>query len=271
MAIPSSPKIVKWPFVLADFVLVASAFLMAWRTKWSFPPLTVLGLTGCIIVGAVLMVVPFLMEHMAAVKLWEQSNLADAAQQLDQWVTCANRMTATTSHWQETQAASQKASESARQLVDRISAEAKAFSDFLQRTELQEKQSLRFELEKVRRQEGELLQVMVHLLDHTFGLWQAGERSGQPQLAQQLSHFRSACLETARRVGLVAYEAVAGSPFDPQAHQTADGQEPPPGSVISTTVATGYTFQGQPVRRILVTIQEPPVAITSPPDRSTHE
>ncbi len=254
MAITSAPKIVKWPFFAADIVLILVGGWLLWSLKWPPSPWVILSIVSSFSVGAIIAILPFVKEHAAAVKLWEQVNLAEAAQQLDQLVTVANRVAATTREWESVQANAQKTQKATAELVDRITAESKAFTDFLQRSELQEKQSLRFELEKARRHDAEMLQVMVHLLDHTYALRLAGERSGQPQLAQQLSQFRSACLDTARRVGLVAYEAEPGTPYDPQSHQTVDNAEPSEGSVVAETVASGYTFQGQPVRRILVAV-----------------
>lgn len=268
MAIPSAPKFTKWPFLLADVLLVALGSLLAWTAKWPLQPATVLGVVFCFGLGCYLLTLPFIREHGAAVKLWEQSNLADAAQQLDQWVTVANRVSASTGQWEMVQATAQKTQQATAELVDRIHSESRAFGEFLQRADLQEKQVLRFELEKVRREESEMLQVLVHTLDHVYALQQAGSRSGQPQLAQQLQNFRSACLETARRIGLIAYEATPGELFNPQSHQNTEGQEPPEGSLIAATVASGYTFQGQAVRRILVAVQPPPstaeASISSP-------
>ena len=256
MAIPSAPSIVKWPFFIADFILVVVGAAIAWSAKWPPTPLIILAMVACFIVGALILVYPFLREHAAAVKLWEQANLAEAAQQLDQLVTVANRVVAAAREWEGFQSNTQKLQLQSGQLVDRMVGEAKSFSELMQRMDLHEKQALRFELEKVRRQEAEMLQVLVHLLDHVHALRQAGDRSGQPQLAQQLANFRSACLETARRVGLLAFESEPGSPFDPHSHQTVDGREPGEGAVIESTVACGYSFQGQPVRRILVTLRE---------------
>jgi molecular chaperone GrpE (heat shock protein) len=269
MAIPSAPKVIKWPFFVADFILVVVGSVIAWSVKWPPTPLLVLGMVASFISGAVILVYPFLREHAGAVKLWEQVNLAEAAQQLDQLVTVANRVVAAAQEWEGFQSNTQKLHQQSGHLVDRMAGEAKAFSEFLQRTDVQEKQALRFELEKVRRQEAEMLQVLVHLLDHVHALRQAGERSGQPQLAQQLANFRSACLETARRVGLLAFESEPGSRFDPHSHQTVDGREPSEGALIGSTVACGYTFQGQPVRRILVTLQEP-ASDTAQSELSVH-
>jgi molecular chaperone GrpE (heat shock protein) len=81
-------------------------------------------------------------------------------------------------------------------------------------------------------------------------------RSGQQPLIQQLGQFRAACLDTVRRLGLVAHEARPGDEFDPRYHQTPDGKDPAPGAKIAGTIAAGYSYQSQPVRRILVAIQK---------------
>jgi hypothetical protein len=268
MPIPEAPKLAKWPFLLGDAILLAAAGGMAWQVRhWTISEFAVLG--GLVALGAVVSVMPFLREHNAAVKLWEQTNLAEAAQQLDQLVTISNQISAATTHWQSVQETAAKTAGIADESGRRIAAEAKGLTEFFQRADAQEKAATRLEVEKLRRNEAEFLQVLVHLLDHVYALFQASVRSGQTQLTHQLGQFRSACLDTVRRLGVVPHEARPGEIFDPRAHQTPDGQEPPAGSVVAATIACGYTFQGQPVRRILVALAkeslgEPAAAIAEP-------
>jgi molecular chaperone GrpE (heat shock protein) len=94
------------------------------------------------------------------------------------------------------------------------------------------------------------------MLDHVHALHQAGVRSGQPSLREQLSHFQNACREIARRVGLVPFEANGDDPFDEKVHQLIepDGQ-PLEQARVAETVAAGYTFQGQLLRRSLVRVK----------------
>ena len=88
-------------------------------------------------------------------------------------------------------------------------------------------------------------------------MYQAGARSGQPALAKQLGHFQDACRDAARRVGLVPFIAPPGEPFDPERHQLPEGQPTPVDvAFIADTLATGYTFQSQPLRRALVALVE---------------
>ena len=112
------------------------------------------------------------------------------------------------------------------------------------------------------------MQVLIHVLDHVFALWRAGVNSGQPQLAQQLTHFRAACLDVSRRVGLASHEARPGDAYDPAIHRLPDGSNAPAGARVAELAAPGMSYQGQGVRPILVTVDktdpEPVPAESSP-------
>ena len=142
-------------------------------------------------------------------------------------------------------------------IASQIAAEAKGFSEFLTRANDGEKATLRLEIEKLRRGEKESLQVVIHLMDHCFALFQAAAASGQPQLIQQIGNYRNACIDATRRVGILPYEAQPGEPFDAERHEIADGSTPPTGATVGRTVAWGYTFQGVGIRRIQVALSAP--------------
>ncbi len=256
MPIPEAPKLSKWPFLLGDLLLVGLGAFVLQTSRWPLDPLALGLVVACFALGAWLAILPFLREHDAAVKLWEQTNLAEAAQQIDRLATLANHIAAATGQWQTVQEVSGKTVASATELAAKMNQEAKVFAEFIQRTNDQEKQTLRLEVEKLRRTEGDAMQVLVHLLDHIYALFCAGVRSGQQPLIAQLGQFRAACLDTVRRLGLATHEARTGEDFDGRFHQTPDGKEPPDGSKIAGTIACGYSYQAQPVRRILVALQK---------------
>ena len=131
----------------------------------------------------------------------------------------------------------------------------KEFSAFQQKMHDNEKAMLRLEVEKLRRAEGEWLQIMVRMLDHVYALFHAAERSGQENLISQVGHFQNACRDTARRIGLVPFTATADEPFDAQRHKWADGEKPANGAIVAETVATGFTFQSRLVRPALVRLR----------------
>lgn len=268
-----APRLVRWPFFLADALLVALGGFILLTASWPLNRWDLLAVVLCFIVGCWFALLPFLREHAAAVKLWEQANLAAAAQQLGQVQEVAALIRQATAQWQSIHEAAAKASGTATAAVEKVTAEARAFTEFLGKANDQEKAALKLELDKLRRGGTEHVQVIVHMLDHVYALFQAGRRSGVPSVVNQLAQFRGACTDAARRVGLATYEAQPDDPFDSQVHQTPDGQTPPAGTRIESTVACGYTYQGQPVRRILVSLRHhgPPAEETAIPLESTPE
>jgi hypothetical protein len=266
MPISEAPKLSKWPFLMGDLLLVGLGALVLQTSRWPLEPLALGLVAACFALGAWLAILPFLREHAAAVKLWEQTNLAEAAQQIDRLATLANHIAAATGQWQAVQEVSGKTVASATELATKMNQEARVFAEFIQRTHDQEKQTLRLEVEKLRRNEGDFLQVLVHLLDHIYALFCAAARTGQQPIIAQLSQFRAACLDTVRRLGVGTHEARAGDEFDTRLHQTPDGKDPAPGAKIVGTIACGYSYQGQPVRRILVALQKDEVAPAPTPN-----
>lgn len=255
MSLSEAPRTPKWPYLLADLVLVATAAAVAWRAApvWTWKEIGLVGgLTG---LGAWILIQPFQKDHEAAVKLLEQVNLASAAERLGSLDRAAQQITAATAQWQEIQALSGKTVNAAGAIAGQIAAEAKGFSEFLAKSNDGEKASLRLEVDKLRRSEKESLQVVIHLMDHCQALFQAAVASGQPQLIQQIGNYRNACIDVTRRVGLLPFEAQPGEAFDAERHEIADGSEASEGALVARTLAWGYTFQGMGIRRIQVALQ----------------
>lgn len=253
-----APSSAKWPFFVADLALLAVAF---WIVNHYPAPIPVAALAlgvGCVVVAALIAVMPFRMEYQALVRFAESNELNDAVTQINKAEDAAEQIRTATAQWQGVQEQSARTVTTAREIAERITSEAKAFSEFMQKANDHEKATLKLEIEKLRRGEGQWLQLTVHLLDHVYALHQAGARSGQPNLEAQLGRFREACYEAVRRIGLVPFVSGAGEEFDPEKHQVIEGQaEPEAGAPIGQTLAAGYSFQGQMVRRSLVSLTVP--------------
>lgn len=255
MSLSEAPRTPKWPYLLADVLLVAAAAAVAWKAApvWTWREIALVG--GLTALGAWILILPFLKDHEAAVKLFEQVNLASATDKLGTLEKAGQQISAATAQWQEIQSVSARTVTAAGDIADRIAAEAKGFTDFLAKANDGEKANLRLEIEKLRRSEKDSLQVVIHLMDHCFALFQAAVASGQPQLIQQIGNYRNACIDATRRVGILPYEAQPGEAFDAERHEVSDGSEAPHGATIERTVAWGYTFQGLGVRRIQVALR----------------
>jgi hypothetical protein len=134
--------------------------------------------------------------------------------------------------------------------------EQQEFRTFLEHAANTQRQHLELELNKLRRAEGEWLQTAIRVMDHVYALYAAAARSSQPSLAHQLGAFQNACRDAIRRVGLVPIVVPPGTPFDANLHQPLDPNAPvPEKAVVADVIGTGYSFQGQLLRRVVVALQ----------------
>jgi hypothetical protein len=253
------PRIPKWPFLTGDVLLLGVA---GWMVMHSPPPLSMgplLCVMGSVALGAWLAVIPFLKQYQAEVTVAEAAALTSAVEQINNVRTLANQISFATAQWQVVQEHAGRTVEEARKMGEKMTQEARAFGEFMAKANDREKGHLRLEVEKLRRGQEEWLQVLVGLLDHVYALYRAGLSSGQPNLINQLGNYQLACRDMVRRVGLVPFEAQPDEAFRAEDHQLADAEAPvPEGARVTQTLATGYTFQGQRIRRAVVVAEALP-------------
>lgn len=250
------PEIIKWPFLLGDVLLVAVGGLIFWRSSLPVGIWEAALIVVSVGAGAVLAILPFVLDYRVVARASEAEVLTDAVEQIRNLETIAQQITGATARWQSVQEVADRVAGTSKAIAERMSAETKAFTDFIQRANDGEKSTLRLEAEKLRRTEGEWIQVVVRLLDHVYALHSAAVRSAQPKLISQLDQFQLACRDATRRMGLTPFAVNPAEPFDPEKHQVFESNEKPKeGAVVSQTVATGYTFQGRLLRPALVRVQ----------------
>lgn len=255
----------KWPFFLGDVLLLAAAGVLYLQNPPALGPWQMLAFCGCVALGAVLGVCPFVLDHRATLKQIEAAALGSTTDKLKNLEQVAAQISSASNEWQNAHLQAEKVSGAAREITERITGEARAFTEFLQKANDSEKATLRLEVEKLRRGEGEWLQVLVHVLDHVHALHAGAVRSGQPRLLEQMKQFQHACHDAVRRIGLVPFAAVPGEPFDGQRHQTTDGEPPAAKAVVAETLAAGFTFQGRMIRPALVRPGQPTDSNTATP------
>ncbi len=279
------PRVPKWPFYFSAAILMATACFIVWQG--TLPPgrWEILTCLICVPLSVGVVVLPFVLEYKAVVNQIEATTLSGSLGQIKHAETIAARIAQATDNWQAVHEQSGKTVAAAREISERMAAEIRDFTQFLQKANDSEKATLRLEVEKLRRGEGEWVQIIVRMLDHTFALHSAGVRSGQPRLIEQLTQFQNACREAARRAGLVPFVAAPGDAFDAQRHQTPDGKAPPADARVRETAATGFTLQGQLIRPAMVLFETaaaapepqapaanlptPPAASADPPREQT--
>ena len=255
---------------MGDLILLGLASWIVFRLPPPVGAVPLLLVVVSVAAAAWLAVTPFLIEYRTAVKFAEAGELTTVVAQIEQLGAIGEQVRLATAQWQSVQEHCGKTVGTAKEIMERMADEAQAFADFRQKANDSEKGHLRLEVEKLRRGEGEWLQVVVRMLDHVYALTLAGARSGQPALREQLGRFQFACYDAARRVGLVPTEARTGEVFQADAHQLSNAQEAPPaGAVIADTLATGYSYQGQVLRLPVVSLAAPELA--TPPGEESAE
>lgn len=253
-----SPTLLKWPFILADVLLLA---VCAWLINKLLPArstgdyvIVALAATAWII-GAFICIWPWLIEFKAQTQQFQNETLTDALKQIERLEEVGARVQSATGSWQTAQDSALRVTQLAKEVEERIKADSKDFMEFAERINNDEKQNLRLEVEKLRRNEAEWLQVAARMLDHTFALTAAAVRSGQPNLVTQITNFQNACRDAARRVGLIPFHPAVGDAFDERSQQLEDpNAKVEEGAAVSDILATGFTFQGQLLRKALVRV-----------------
>ena len=253
-------KVPKWPFWAANaLLLLAAAALLYTQRPISRGEMYVA--TGCVALGVLLGCLPYLLEYRGTGKLMELNSLSAVAEQLQDLKKYSAEISAAANQWAQVQETTRghadKTASAAKEIAARMAEEIREFNEFQVKLNDTEKSALRLEVEKLRRAEGEWLQVVARILDHIFALHNAAARSGNVDLAGQIGNFQTACRDAARRVGLMPFSAAPGEKFDAQRHRAHGADGPPAGAVVAETLAPGMTYQSRLVRPALVQLKNP--------------
>ena len=256
-------KVSKWIFLVGDAGLMIFGYFFVLHSPLPISHWEIAA--GCVALGAILGMIPFILDYRAMGKALEVNALGAVADRIQDLERVTALISSATNEWVHAQTQAEKTSNSAKEIADQMTEEARQFAAVMQKLNDNEKSALRLEVEKLHRAEVEWLQVLVRILDHVFALHAAAERSGQPRVAEQMTQFQNACRDAARRVGLAPFTATPDEPFDAKRHQAVNMEsEPPAGATVAETVGTGFTYQGKPLRPALVRLRE-----TSPPPEPT--
>jgi len=258
-------KVPKWPFLLGNLLLLGFAYFIVWKSPHPIAKWEIIACFASAALGAVVGMIPFILDYRAMGKVLEISALGSVAEQIQNLEKLAAQISSATNEWVNAQTLAEKTNAGAKQIADKMVAEVQGFSEFMKKMNDSEKATLRLEVEKLRRGEVEWLQVLVRIMDHVFALHAAAVRTGDPKFTEPLTNFQNACRGTVRRIGLTPFAAEPDKPFNPERHQVAGGMEKPlDGAVVAETVSVGYTFQGKLLRPALVKLREGKPLATKP-------
>ena len=264
----TAPKIPKWPFIVGDVWLLLMAWLVYFESdpEAPFNGLEAFWCFACVATGAWVMVWPFLKEFQARADLTEATELAASVEKISSLEVLAKQVENATEQWLHVEDRANEINATSKEIAGRINAEAREFTEFLQKANDAEKNHLRLEVDKLNRAQVDWVKVVTGMLDHVFALNQAGRQSGQEKLVRQLDNFQAACRDVARRVGVVTHLPKPEEEFDAAKHQLRDSEaEPEAGAKIIGIAAQGLSHQGQVLRKAVVVIEGEELG-EAPPD-----
>jgi molecular chaperone GrpE (heat shock protein) len=238
-------------------LLLGFAYFIVWKSPHPIAKWEIIACFASAALGAIVGIIPFILDYRAMGKAVEVNALGSVAEKIQNLEKLAAQISSATNEWMNAQSLAEKTNAGAKQIADKMAAEVRGFSEFMEKMNDSEKATLRLEVEKLRRGEAEWLQVLVRVLDHVFALHAAAVRTGDPKFAEPLTNFQNACRGTVRRIGLTPFAAEPGEPFNPERHQVASGKEKPAeGALVAETIGAGYKFQGKLLRPALVKLRE---------------
>jgi molecular chaperone GrpE (heat shock protein) len=264
----TSWKVSKWPFLLGAALLLAFAGFLFWQSPHPVDRWEIVIAAACVALGAALGAMPFYLDYHAIIKVVDASAVGAIAEKIQNLERLVAKISSATNEWTNAQVQAEKTSIGAKEIADKMADEVREFSEFMKKMNDNEKAALRLEVEKLHRGETEWLQVLVRILDNIFALHTAASHSGQPRLAEQITHFQNACHDTTRRIGLTPFVVAADDPFNAERHQAVDTKgKPTADAVVAETVGPGYTFQGRLLRPALVRLRETNATAATPVEK----
>src|SRR5690348_14902790 len=129
---PIEPRLAKWAFLLGDLLLLGVAGLVYSRSSLPLGAGQAALIAGCVGCGAVLAILPFILEYRLAGRLAESASLTDVVGQIKKLEIVAEQIGGATARWQSVQEVAERVASTSRAIAERMSAEAKAFTEFLQ-------------------------------------------------------------------------------------------------------------------------------------------
>ncbi len=243
-----------WPFVILDLLFLGMAVVIYRNAHRPFESIDAGLVITCVVGAAFCIALPFLRRNADENAMAQAELVANAVAEIKKIETVAQQINSATTQWQGVQEQATKTVDSAREVADSMASEAKSFVEFLKKANESEKSHLRVEVDKLRRSEGQWIEVMVRLMDNVHALNVAALQSGKASLIGQIGQFYNACCDTARRVGLVPVVVEPGAAYDDQAQVLFEGEKATAGAKVGVTVACGYSFQGQVIRKPMVTL-----------------
>ena len=253
--LPLPVSVPKWPFLSADIIFIGLGYWISSLIQGEPQLWQIMSILSCAILGGSFAVAPFYFEYKAESKAVEIAQLTSVTKEICKMEVVASQISEASENWTAVQDSSKQTALLAEEIASGIAETVKSHDEFMANASKDELNSLKLEVEKLRRSESDWANTLVGLLDLVYRLERSAVASGKEQFIQTMGLFQGQCREAVRRVGLVAFEAEPDAVFTPEEHALPEGESVSADAVISETRLPGIRLQGKLVRKPLVAIR----------------
>lgn len=243
----------KMPFFVADAVLILASICILTFAQHPLSGSACWALAVILGCGAWIAILPWFQENKNNAALSQLDGLRSVSECIQQMNTFSAGMNSAIASLANVQKMTEASARAASEAENKIMEHSQDFSERLSKAVSYEKSSLQMEIDKLCRVENDWIHTGIGIMDHVLALTHAGIQSGKPEIAEQMRHFRGACLDIAARAGLQPFLPAPTDTYDPEKHLLPPNTPTPePDTRISRVIAPGFNYQGQLVRKAMV-------------------
>ena len=206
MKFDDAPRLSKLPFILGDIALILLAGFIAARHSDPLSPLPLLVITGCVVIGVAVFMIPYIVNDARDKEDAAASLRHELSEQFKRLIAASEHLQHASVQLKSIEEASTKSVESAERLPFRLQEKIAEFNQQLVDAGNKEKAMIEQELARLRSAEGERLSMVAGQIAQTLAEWTKIEAGARQQfaetmerekesLAQQAATLRSADLE----------------------------------------------------------------------------
>ena len=252
--LPLPVSVPKWPFLMADIIFIGLGYWISTLIQGEPQSWQIISILVCAVLGAGFAVAPFYFEYRAEAKAVEIAQLTTVAKEIAKMESVAQQIADASENWASVQSTSEQTAKLAEEIASGMAVTVKDHDEFMAKANTEELNTLKLEVNKLRRVEADWANTLVGVLDLVYRLEQSAQASGKEQFIQTMTQFQGQCREVARRVGLVAFEAEKGAAFNPDEHALPEGEQAGDNASVTQTRLPGFRLQGKLVRKPLVAV-----------------
>jgi hypothetical protein len=182
------PRLTKLPFILGDIALLLLAAAIADRHSNPFAPLPLLLITGCVVVGCVLSVIPFVVNYVRDREEVAAALRRELSEQFRKLMSASEHLQHSTAQLKTIEEVATKNLQVAEKLPYRLQEKIAEFNQQLAETESEEREALEQELAALRSAESERLASVADKIVKTTSEWAKLEAEARKQLAATTQH-----------------------------------------------------------------------------------